>query len=607
MGLKINTKNGAVHIVPQDGTGLVEVLVPRTAELASSQLDNVDNTVFKQKGVDSELASSQLDNVDNTVFKQKGVDSELASSQLDNVDNTVFLNKALSCGVLRSFRNRIINGDFQVNQRNTSELSNASGYVCDRVYADAVNAGLVVEINDVYSPNEGSLVSNTNPFGDSSQNNMYPFDTNSNDANGNNNGTDTKVDYVAGKFGGCLYTDQDNTSHVELDNIPKIFDETDKTLSCWVYISDNSGNYSIIASAKDSSKNSVRVNFLYNTISVYEGTNIDFPAPSKNCWNNLCFTVSSTGTKVYVNGKQVAEDSRTVINNSATASYDAYSVGNNWYNIANNNEGTPNVKIDQMRIFNRALNADEVKALYAEDLNYIQKKHLKIAVSGKDSSSNINPYVYKFEGQHIQDLINKDMTLSFEMLAPSGTYNVKLVTECLDGTTESFDSTFDIGTTGYVNQVIIIPKGTFTKRIVNDENLGATLYIANACDGNVNVGDEIKFINVQLEEGSAASSFEHVPYEVQLQRCLRYYEESYYGVDYYSNNHDFSVPIDAEVIRSKRVLPSTSITILDRTDTDVTAYIEFADNYRRFRANDGSANAPRAVSIHTKCQFDAEL
>ena len=563
MGLKINTKSGAMHIIPQDGAGLIETLIPRTAELASNQLDNVDNDIF--------------------------------------------LSKASNSGVLRGFKNRIINGDFQVNQRNNPVLDNDSDYVCDRVFIDSVNAKIVATTEDIYSLNEGSLVTNTDPFGDGSQNNLYQFDSNSNDANGNNNGADTKVDYVSGKFGGCLYTDQDNTSHVELNGIPKIFDETNKTFSCWVYYDDSTKLDAIICSAMDSNKNSGRVDIKSDKIEVENGTYIYFPKIIKNKWNHMLFTVDSSGTKIYTNGNLVATDSRTIINDSGTASYDAYAIGNHWYNIANNNIGTPNLKIDQLRIFNRALTEDEVKKLYVEDLEYIQKKHLKVQVDRKDSNSNINPYAYKFEGQHVQELLNNDMTLSFEMLAPTGTYNTKLVTECLDGTTEEFTGTFDFNGSDFTKQSITIPKGTFTKKIINDERLGATLYIANSCDSNVNVGDTIRITNVQLEKGDVATEFEVLPYETQLERCMRYYEECLYGVDYYSNNENFSIPIEAEILKSKRNIPSTNIIILNRTDSDVIPNIEFTNSYKRFRADDTSSNAPRSVSIHTKCKFDAEL
>ena len=424
-----------------------------------------------------------------------------------------------------NFKNRIINGDFQVNHRNNSLISNDSDYAVDRVFVDAVNSEIVVTDEIIYSLNEGSLVTNTDPFGDSSQVNLYHFDSNSNDANGNNNGTDTKVDYVSGgKWGNCLFTDQDNTSHVELNGIPKIFDETDKTFSCWVANIASCNISSIINTSTDSNKNNSRCSLDVSKLWIYNGTNINYNYPNDDLWHHYSFTVSSKGTKVYIDGKLVAQDYRTIINDSGTASYDAYCICNNWYNITNN-IGTPNLKIDQVRIFNKALTDDEVRKLYVEDLNYINKKHLKVEINSKGTSATINPYVYKFEGQHIADIIKEPISLSFDFFSnKTGSYNVKLVTECLDGTQETFDTTFTYTGSNFERIEISILKETFTKDIINDERLGATLYIAPNAENNVDVGDFIRLTNIQLEKGNVSTEFEILPYEKQLERCMRYYD-----------------------------------------------------------------------------------
>jgi len=431
-----------------------------------------------------------------------------------------------------NFKNRIINGDFSVNQRKNTVIDNEEDYHIDRVCVNVVNSSVYCNDENIYSTTEGSLIDSTDPFGDGSLNNKYLFDSSSNDLLENNNGTDTNVDYVAGgKYGNCLFTDQDHTSHVELDNIPAIFDETDKTFSCWVSNIKSANSKSIIGSASDSNKNLTRILVYINKIYVApnngNGTSINFSFyPDDDYWHHYCFTVGSNGTKVYIDGKLVASDPRTVINDSGAASYDAYAVGNCWDNVADSSGNTPNLKIDQMEIFTRALTEDEVKKLYVESLDYIQKKHYKCEVLTKDSNANINPYIYKFEGQHIADLIKDDMTLSFELFSNvAGSYNVKLVTECLDGTQETFSTTINHSGSDFERFEIIIPKGTFIKDIVSDERLGAILYIANNADSNLNVNDWIRLSNVQLEKRNVATEFEKIPYEVQLQRCMRYYEK----------------------------------------------------------------------------------
>jgi len=52
---------------------------------------------------------------------------------------------------------------------------------------------------------------------------------------------------------------------------------------------------------------------------------------------------------------------------------------------------------------------------------------------------------------------------------------------------------------------------------------------SNRAVGQVNLADStsnyINITGVQLEVGEGASDFEHLPYDVQLQRCQRYYSE----------------------------------------------------------------------------------
>jgi len=436
-------------------------------------------------------------------------------------------NKILVGSNFLGFKNRIINGDFSVNQRKDPFVNNESKYPIDRVYVDGINSSLYCTNENIYSPNEGSLVNNTNPFGDGSLNNKYLFDGDATDLLGNNNGVENNVDYVEGKYDNCLFTDQDNTSYVELNGIPKIFDETNKTVSIWVANIKSANTDVFLASAIDSNKNDNRVAFRKFAIQVSSGSNINFSSyPNDDYWHHYCFTVGSNGTRVYIDGKLVASDPKTIINDSGSESYDAYSIGNFWNNIANNTIGVPNLKTDLLEIYTRALTEDEVKKLYVESLNYIQKKHYKCIVTSISDNAIINPYIYKFEGQHIVDLIKDDMALSFELFSTqSGSYTVKLVTECLDGSQETFETTINHSGSDFERFEITIPKGTFTKDIVSDERLGAILYIANNSENLVGLEDVIRLANIQLEKGDTATKFEQVPYDVQLQRCLRYYEE----------------------------------------------------------------------------------
>ena len=91
---------------------------------------------------------------------------------------------------------------------------------------------------------------------------------------------------------------------------------------------------------------------------------------------------------------------------------------------------------------------------------------------------------------------------------------------------------------------------------------------ANIAVGQVNLADstsnEWYITGVQLEVGTAASDFEFLPHDVNLQRCQRYYEElvsndgfDIYWSGYTSSNYDDASPYSFKV--EKRAVPSGSI------------------------------------------------
>ena len=63
---------------------------------------------------------------------------------------------------------------------------------------------------------------------------------------------------------------------------------------------------------------------------------------------------------------------------------------------------------------------------------------------------------------------------------------------------------------------------TWTAYIQADWSAGQTI------DISANTSNEISFTGIQVEVGTTASDFEFLPVDVNLQRCLRYYNESQY-------------------------------------------------------------------------------
>ena len=101
--------------------------------------------------------------------------------------------------------------------------------------------------------------------------------------------------------------------------------------------------------------------------------------------------------------------------------------------------------------------------------------------------------------------------------------------------------------------------------------LGTTWHTtsANRAVGQVNLADstsnEFYITGVQLEVGSAASDFEFLPYDVNLQRCQRYFEQivspsafNIYWSGYTDSNYDDTSPYSFKV--EKRTVPSASAT-----------------------------------------------
>ena len=77
--------------------------------------------------------------------------------------------------------------------------------------------------------------------------------------------------------------------------------------------------------------------------------------------------------------------------------------------------------------------------------------------------------------------------------------------------------------------LFIAPTGNQTTTTTNAWISGDNLTVTpNTVQWTTTVGNYIEVSQVQLEEGSTATDFEYIPYEVQLLRCQRYYVSSMY-------------------------------------------------------------------------------
>jgi len=162
----------------------------------------------------------------------------------------------------------------------------------------------------------------------------------------------------------------------------------------------------------------------------------------------------------------------------------------------------------------------------------------------------------KLEGQNLQFLKfgtanAESLTLSFWVKSnKTGTYNIWIYKE--DGTARSFASNYTISSAStWEKKTINIPADTAASGAIDNDNgegfritwmlaagsnfnSGTTptswenYTAANIGVNNVNFADDVAnnfwLTGVQLEADTSASDFEFLPYDVNLDRCMRYYQ-----------------------------------------------------------------------------------
>jgi len=523
------------------------------------------------------------------------------------------MGKQILVGSNFNFKNRIINGDFKVNQRRDTLVSNESKYPIDRVFTEAIDSEVTVSDEIIYSITEGSMVDDINPFNDGSLVAMYKLDGDATDALGNYNaswyGTEQ---YDTFKFGQGAYVDGSSGIYSEAH---AALNDT-MSLSLWFKLINisNEDDHNIIFNAGE---------YICELgISKYDGKSLYFASGDEWSWRDTgidleekvdyhivtTYTRSTGLLEIFLNGKKIVSYKGNPSSNEYGNLSDSITFG---YRRDNDNQ-TPRSEIvgyfDQIRICNRLLTEDEIKKFYAEDYKYIQKNHLKVEIKSKGINSIINPYVYKFEGQHILDIVKGSMNLSFDFYSSkTGSYSLKLVTECLDGTQETFETTFDYTGYDFEKIEINIPERTFVKDIIGDERLGATLYIAGNAENNVDTGDSIRLANVQLEKGNKATEFEHVPYDIQLQRCMRYYEKDELDtIRFFSTDANQVVTSSVNYKVVKRTSPTIKYNIIQFADFDYYQ-IYNGENIHGFDIQFKSTGATATGYVYYSWESDAEL
>lgn len=204
-----------------------------------------------------------------------------------------------------------------------------------------------------------SIIDVVDPFGDGSGKALYQLNGNALDLSGNYNGTATSVAYAEGKFGQCGVFSAG--SHVTLPTIPSITGVNNSTLSLWCSFNSianhqgpyegrnlNALGYNLVpfngklilnggGASLNSTKTALEINKMYHIVITREEN----------------FTTMYLDNSIEVFGTFIRSNGTFLIELGRTNSSNTYGL---------------NGKIDQVRIFNKALTVEEVAILYTETI-----------------------------------------------------------------------------------------------------------------------------------------------------------------------------------------------------------------------------------------------
>ena len=207
---------------------------------------------------------------------------------------------------------------------------------------------------EVFNPN-GVTRNATNPFGDGSETNLYKFEDNATDSEGNNNGNDGgTVTYATGYIDKAAVFNG-SSSQIVVSTISNV-----KSYSFWINAGAIGSNYGKRLFGLDSSGYTDCVTYIGNSsssVGVVDGSgNVYYSdTVSDNNWHHIVVTTNGTDTlKIYTDGNLSSTNSTSYFTSSFTH------IGSD---NANRRFGG---KLDQVRIFDRALDSGEVTQLYNE-------------------------------------------------------------------------------------------------------------------------------------------------------------------------------------------------------------------------------------------------
>jgi len=254
------------------------------------------------------------------------------------VDDVLFPNEPYAETDYSAFPNNFLSNGFSVDTTNGAFNADGGTYI------------FLAIAEEVFVP----LTRNaTDPFGDGSELALYKFEDNANDAEGNYDGVDTNVTYSAGYIDKAAVFNGSNNG-IKVDSFS--INAGSFTISLWVK-ANSGGNPVLRVKTNYNIPLSIQADGIY--LPSADSTSYTRPdiAYDNGSWNHLVVTNSN----VYLNGSNVHTFSGsvpTVFGSDITGLL----LGNSAWNLSVPFTGS----IDQVRIFNRALDSGEVEQLYNE-------------------------------------------------------------------------------------------------------------------------------------------------------------------------------------------------------------------------------------------------
>ena len=251
----------------------------------------------------------------------------------------------------------------------------------------------------------------------------WPFNGNANDESGNaNNGTITGATLSNDRFGvnGKAYNFDGINNKISIPSNSQ-FINGDISISVWINLNsiDDGGRQFLVVGSNSNAIWSctyrpTQFGFIKNQGCGTSSETFSNSEIAINQWVHLCYVINSTTIKIYRNGNLLYTNASVPLSN--TCSNFALNMGIDIF-------GSPeylNGKLDDVGIWNRALNQDEIISLYQAEVS------CQSLVINSGTLSSFNPPVYQSTVTIYPNPANEQITIDCGNLANVVGWNIKI-------------------------------------------------------------------------------------------------------------------------------------------------------------------------------------